>query len=192
MKSFLELKNEILKCRYCKYKFGFEPNPIFWGNESAKIVHISQAPSKNVHKTSKSFNDLSGQKLREWYQVSEGIFYNPDLFYITAISHCFPGKNKNGGDIKPPVECAQRWLLKELSLVKNKIYLIIGKEAANFLFPNKNYSQLIFEDQLLNNKSAFILPHPSPLNIKWFKDNPDFLIKRLPKIRKVIHKILET
>jgi len=192
MGSFLELKNEILKCRYCKYKFGFEPNPIFWGNESAKIVHISQAPSKNVHKTSKPFNDLSGQKLREWYQVSEEIFYNPDLFYITAISHCFPGKSKNGGDIKPPVECAQRWLLKELSLVKNEIYLIIGKEAANFLFPNKNYSQLIFEDQLLNNKPAFILPHPSPLNIKWFKDNPDFLIKRLPQIRKVIHKILET
>ena len=191
MKSFLELKNEILECRYCKYKFGFEPNPIFWGNEFAKIVHISQAPSKNVHKTSKPFNDLSGQKLREWYQVSEEIFYNPDLFYITAIAHCFPGKDKNGGDIKPPVECAERWLLKELSFVKNRIYLIIGKEAANFVFPNKNYAQLIFEDQLLNNKPAFILPHPSPLNIKWFKDNPDFLIKRLPQIIKVIHKILE-
>lgn len=33
MESFLELKNEILNCRRCKDKFGFEPNPIFWGNE---------------------------------------------------------------------------------------------------------------------------------------------------------------
>jgi len=39
MKSFLKLKNEILKCRHCKCKFGFEPNPVFWGNEFAKIVH---------------------------------------------------------------------------------------------------------------------------------------------------------
>ena len=39
MKSFLKLKNEILKCISCKYRFGFEPNPIFWGNEFAKIVH---------------------------------------------------------------------------------------------------------------------------------------------------------
>jgi len=191
MESFLELKNEILKCRYCKRRFGFEPNPIFWGNEFAKIVHISQAPSKNVHKTNKPFNDFSGKRLRDWYQVSEEIFYNPDLFYITAIAHCFPGKHKNGGDIKPPVECAKKWLLKELSLVGNKIYLIVGKEAANFLFPDKDYSQLIFEDQLLNNKPAFILPHPSPVNSKWFKDNPNFLTKRLFQIREIIHKVLE-
>jgi len=39
MESFLKLKNEILKCRHCKSKFGFEPNPVFWGNEFAKIVH---------------------------------------------------------------------------------------------------------------------------------------------------------
>lgn len=191
MESFLELKNEILKCRYCKRRFGFEPNPIFWGNEFAKIVHISQAPSKNVHKTNKPFNDFSGKRLRDWYQVSEEIFYNPDLFYITAIAHCFPGKDKNGSDIKPPVECAQKWLLKGLSLVGNKIYLIVGKEAANFLFPNKNYAKLIFEDQLLNGKAAFVLPHPSPVNSKWFRDNPNFLTKRLPQIRKVIHKVLE-
>ena len=191
-KTFLELKNRILRCRYCKDRFGFEPNPIVWGNKDAKIVHISQAPSRNVHKTGKPFNDLSGKRLREWYQVSDDIFYNPSLFYITAIAHCFPGKDGRGGDIKPPIYCAQKWLSQELSFIENKIYLIVGQYAASYLFPGKTYSQLIFENQVLNERPAFVLPHPSPLNIKWFKDNPKFLAERLPEVRKAIHAVLKS
>jgi len=189
--TFSEFRNKLLKCRYCKDKFGFEPNPIVRGNQCAKIVQISQAPSKNAHKIGKPFDDMSGKKLREWYEVPDDIFYNPDLFYITSIAHCFPGKNKKGGDRDPPLICAEKWLFKELSFVKNDIYLIIGRTAAKFLFPRKNYYDLIFNDQKLNKKPAFILPHPSPLNIKWFKDNPDFLTKRLPKIRKIIHETIK-
>jgi len=190
---FNDLKSEILNCRACKEKFGFEPNPIFCGNENAKIFHVSQAPSKSVHDTSKPFNDLSGKKLREeWYQVPDDVFYNPNMFYITAVAHCFPGKGKNGGDIKPPKECAKRWLLAhEIFTVKNDIYLIIGREAAMTFFNNDSYSQLIFEDQKIQGKPAFVLPHPSPLNIKWFKDNPTFLTERMPYIKDIIHKTLK-
>ena len=59
---FTELKQEILNCRLCEPKFGFEPHPIIMGNEHSKIMHISQAPSQNVHKTLKPFNDASGRK----------------------------------------------------------------------------------------------------------------------------------
>ena len=188
--DFEELKRGILNCRDCMQKFGFTPHPIFYGSSNAKVFQISQAPSKKVYYTGKPFTDATGKKLREWYQVSEEVFYNPNLFYITAIAHCFPGKGKNGGDVRPPKECAKRWLLKELDCVQNEIYLIVGKEAANFLFPGKNYTDLIFQDQVLNKKTAFVLPHPSPVNIKWFKDHPEFLSKRLLKVRKAIHKVL--
>lgn len=189
-KHFTVLKNDILNCRDCQEVFGFKPNPIFWGNENAKIVHVSQAPSKNVHNTSKRFNDLSGKKLMSWYQINEETFFNPDLFYITAISHCFPGKAANGGDIRPPRDCAKKWLLNEIAVVNNELYLIVGREATNFLFPHKEFKELVFENQTLNNKPAFILPHPSPLNIKWFKNNPQFLEKRLPEIRKIINNLI--
>lgn len=188
-KTFSQLKKEILKCRYCKDEFGFEPNPLVWGNESAKIVQISQAPSKTANEIEKPFTTGSGIKLREWYQINDDIFYNKNNFYITGISHCYPGKSK-GADRKPSIECAKKWLKEELSLQNNELYIIIGREAAKFLFPKKDFKELIFNDQLLNNKIALILPHPSPANIKWFKDNPKFLRKRLPKIRKVIHQII--
>lgn len=35
---FDKLKEEILNCRKCEEKFGFEPHPIVWGNEDSKIM----------------------------------------------------------------------------------------------------------------------------------------------------------
>lgn len=154
-------------------------------------MHISQAPSKNVHLTSKPFNDASGKKLREvWYQIPDEVFYNENNFYITAIAHCFPGKAMNGGDKKAPIYCAEKWLRRELSLVNNQLYIILGKQAASFLFPERDYNDLIFSDNELKGKLAFVLPHPSPANSKWFKDHPEFEEERLQYIRKEVHGIL--
>ena len=72
----------------------------------------------------------------------------------------------------------------------NKLYIIIGAKAAKTFFPNENYNDLIFKNNILFNKPAIVLPHPSPLNIKWFKDNPDFIKKRIIEIRKIINNTL--
>lgn len=190
--KFEELKKEILKCKMCEEKFGFEPHPIIFGNRKSKIMQISQAPSQNVHITLKPFNDPSGRKLRsEWYMISEDTFYNPDNFYITAMAHCYPGKSKSGGDRQPPIACAKKWLKKEIDILDNELYIIIGGKSAKFLFPNENFKSLIFKNNKIYGKTAIVLPHPSPLNIKWFKDNPEFLESRLSEIRKTIHMVLK-
>ena len=38
---FDKLKKEIEECRYCEEKFGFEPHPIFFGNEKDFLNYIS-------------------------------------------------------------------------------------------------------------------------------------------------------
>ena len=190
--SFPELIEEIRLCRRCKNIFGFEPNPVFGGNKNAKILQISQAPSQNVHNTNKCFNDASGRKLRkEWYHISDDEFYNKDNFYISGIGHCYPGKNFEGsGDKKPPKECADKWLRQEIKLVNSKIIILIGRYAAEYFFPNEDFSKLVFNNQKVDSKITLILPHPSPLNRKWFKDHPDFETTRLLEIREIIHKTL--
>lgn len=189
---FTELKQEILNCRLCEPKFGFEPHPIIMGNEHSKIMQISQAPSQNVHKTLKPFNDASGRKLRnEWYHISDEVFYNPDNFYIAAIAHCYPGKSPSGGDRLPPKSCAQRWLWKEIELVDNDIFILLGGKAAAFFFPDKDFTSLVFKDNSINGKPTYVLPHPSPLNAKWFKDHPDFLSARVYEVEKAIHEVLK-
>ena len=96
-KDFNNLIKEIRKCNICEDKFGFKPHPVVIGSATSKIVQISQAPSKTVDTTLKPFTDQSGKKLKyEWYQISDEEFYNPDNFFITALAHCYPGKDKNG------------------------------------------------------------------------------------------------
>lgn len=176
---------------YLAKKFGEENTCPFWGNQNVKIVHISQAPSLSVVKNRKPFTDKSGERLRnKWYQVSEKVFYNPDNFYFTAVGMYFPGKDKNGGDKKPSSKMAEKWLREELSYLAPELYLILGNLAANFFFPRKRLNDLVFSDQEINGKLAFVLPHPSPINIKWFKDNPKFENNRLLVIRNSIYSVL--
>lgn len=186
-----EIKQQIKNCRDCESIFGFEPHPVFWGHEDSKIVQISQAPSLKVHQSGKPFTDMSGKTLKqEWYQISDEDFYNQDNFYIGAMAHCYPGKDKNGNDRKPPKRCFQKWVQQEVKLIHNEIYIIIGASAAKVFFPESSFEQLVFENQVWNNKLTFVLPHPSPLNRRWLKNHPEFTEKRLPEIRETLHQII--
>lgn len=180
LKEFHNLQKQILECRHCESVFGFQPRPILFGNPQAKIMQISQAPSRSVHNTGKPFNDASGRRLRsEWYKIKDETFYNPDNFYIVSVAHCYPGKNASGGDRRPPKCCADKWLTQELKLVQNEIYILIGGSAAEYFFPGKRLTDLVFQNLEINGKPTFVLPHPSPLNMKWFRDYPEFLKKRV-------------
>lgn len=186
-----ELHQKIQNCRDCEAQFGFTPHPIVFGNEDSKIVQISQAPSNHVYQTGKPFTDMSGKTLKEdWYQISEEIFYNPNYFYITSLSHCYPGKDSKGNDKTPPMHCFQKWITKELEVVKNELYIIIGAKAAKKFFPNIPFEELVFHNQEWNHKTTIVLPHPSPLNKKWLKDHPDFEEKRLKEIRNILYRVL--
>lgn len=185
---------ELKKCRKCQEDFGYEPRPVVWGSPEAKIMHISQAPSRKVHEIGRPFSDPSGQRLRhEWYQISDDQFYDGKNFYITTVGHCFPGKSgRNNYDNKPPKCCYEMWTRQEIALKEGtQLYLIVGAEAASRIFPRRKLTDLVFEDLEINGVPAFVLPHPSPLNIKWFRDHPAFEQERLPIIRKKIHEILD-
>ena len=97
--EFQKFRNEMRKT--LQKEFGEFGCP-FWGNQGAKIVSISQAPSVSAIRNQKPFSDKSGERLRnEWYKISDEVFYNPDNFYFTAIGMYFPGKDEKGGDKKP-------------------------------------------------------------------------------------------
>ena len=191
-KEFDKLINNIKKCKMCQDRFGFEPHPVILGNINSKIVQISQAPSATVHNTLKPFTDMSGKRLKyEWYQIDDNTFYNPDNFYIAALSHCYPGKDKNGNDRMPPKICYEKWVKEELKYINNKIYILIGAKAAKVFFPKDNFNELVFKNNYINGKLTLVLPHPSPLNIKWFKEHPEFMDNRMIEIRKFIIKLLK-
>jgi len=191
--NFENFKKRLRSCRYCA-DLDFEPKP-FVGKEksdkSAKIVQISQQPSKNASESNIPFSDASGKKLvDEWYKIPRKLFDNPKLFYITGVAHCFSPDRKVAARLRR--ECSKKWLEQELSFLEPMLYIIIGRHSANFFFPRRNFTRLVFENLVLNNKQAFVLPHPSPANKKWFKDNPTFESTRLLSIRNAIHNAINS
>lgn len=190
---FDKMKKDIENCSDCEKIFGFKPRPIFWGEYNSKIVQVSQAPSNNVNNSGKPFTDLSGKTLRnDLYNITDEEFYNKNNFYITALAHCYPGKDKNGNDRIPPKHCFDKFIKKELELINNRIYIFIGAKSAKMFFPNDPFEELVFKNNIYNNKVAIVLPHPSPLNKKWIKDHPLFLSKRIIEIRKIIKEVIES
>ena len=186
--AYEELLESVKACKACRDRL--DPSPVIWGNIDARIMQISQAPSLKVHQTQRPFNDASGVKLRrEWYQISDEMFYDPYNFYIASIGRCYPGKTPGGSDRKPPRKCADLWLGKEMELVNNELYILIGGCAAAYFFPKENFSELVFRDLEINGRQTFVLPHPSPANRRWFLKHPEFMEKRVCEVGEAVRRI---
>lgn len=189
MTELEKLQAQLRACRHCEGML--EPRPVVHGNPGAPILQVSQAPGKKVHETGIPFNDASGRRLRQdWYQISDAQFYDPDLFYITSMGHCYPGKGKTG-DKKPPRCCFDLWTRREIELKPGtRMMLVIGREAASRLFPKLEFTELVFQDQEYDGIPCYVLPHPSPLNVRWFRMHPEFETQRMPMIREKLHQVL--
>lgn len=189
MTELEKLQAQLRACRHCEGML--EPRPVVHGNPGAPILQVSQAPGKKVHETGIPFNDASGRRLRQdWYQISDAQFYDPDLFYITSMGHCYPGKGKTG-DKKPPRCCFDLWTRREIELKPGtRMMLVIGREAAFRLFPKREFTELVFQDQEYDGIPCYVLPHPSPLNVRWFRMHPEFETQRMPVIREKLHQVL--
>ncbi len=189
MTELEKLQAQLRACRHCEGML--EPRPVVHGNPGAPILQVSQAPGKKVHETGIPFNDASGRRLRQdWYQISDAQFYDPDLFYITSMGHCYPGKGKTG-DKKPPRCCFDLWTRREIELKPGtRMLLVIGREAASRLFPKREFTELVFQDQEYDGIPCYVLPHPSPLNVRWFRMHPEFETQRMPVIREKLHQVL--
>lgn len=189
MTELEKLQAQLRACRHCEGML--EPRPVVHGNSGAPILQVSQAPGRKVHETGIPFNDASGRRLRQdWYQISDAQFYDPDLFYITSMGHCYPGKGKTG-DKKPPRCCFDMWTRREIELKPGtRMMLVVGREAASRLFPKREFTELVFQDQEYDGIPCFVLPHPSPLNMRWFRMHPEFESQRMPVIREKLHQVL--
>ena len=98
--------DELSNCRLCAERFAatktqHEPRPVFRGDPSARILIAGQAPGARVHQSGLPFTDPSGDRLRDWMDVTEAEFYDPARIAILPMAFCFPGYNEKGADLPP-------------------------------------------------------------------------------------------
>lgn len=185
------LLEQVRACRICEQQLPLGPRPLLQLNAKARILIAGQAPGRKAHESGKPFDDASGKRLREWMGIADDIFYDADRVAILPMGFCFPGTAKSG-DLPPRPECTSTWRQALLDEVANiQMTLVIGQYAQSYHFPNfkGNLTGLVksWQDYW---PTLVPLPHPSPRNNRWLKQNPWFEAEVLPSLRQRISEIL--
>src|SRR5271168_2052508 len=131
--AFNKLLAEVRACTFCAPHLPLGPRPVLRGRPSARLLIVSQAPGTKVHETGLSFNDRSGDRLRQWLALDRETFYHERRVAIVGMGFCYPGRDKNGGDLPPRPECTPLWhprLLAELTRVE--LTLLVGSYAIDY------------------------------------------------------------
>ena len=184
-KAVSRLLRDIRACRICEAYL--EPRPIIHASATAKLCIVAQAPGIRVHETGISFNDPSGDRLREWMGVSRETFYDESRVAIIGMGFCFPGYDANGGDLPPRKECAEAWQDKLFATLPNfKLTLLVGTYAFKWHLKGRAKANVTETVRAWREYAPryIPLPHPSWRNNAWLKKNPWFEQELLPTLRK--------
>lgn len=170
------------------------PRPILQVSSKAKILIAGQAPGNLAMESGRPFTDPSGDRLRDWLQIDADTFYDPEKVAIVPMGFCFPGYDKNGGDIPPMKRCAATWhttLFERLPQVQLKV--LIGAYAQHWHIGGqveKTLTATVQKWRTFLEQGVIVTPHPSWRNNAWLKRNPWFEAELLPVLRKRVQHLL--
>ncbi|PTR30790.1 uracil-DNA glycosylase [Luteibacter sp. OK325] len=193
MTSLPSLLKEVRACTVCAAHLPLGPRPVVQAHASARILIAGQAPGRKVHETGIPFNDVSGNRLRQWLGLSPEVFYDETKLAILGMGFCFPGTGKSG-DLPPRPECAPTWrapLLAELPDIQ--LTLVLGQYAMAYHLPGRGKTLTEIVSGWKRDWPIIVpLPHPSPRNQAWLKRNPWFESELLPVLRLRIADVLRS
>jgi uracil-DNA glycosylase len=187
LESLLE---RVRACRACAQSLPLGPRPILQLSRTATLLIASQAPGSKAHASGVPFSDPSGDRLRQWMNISGEEFYDPGKVAILPMALCYPGR-ANTGDAAPRPECTPLWreqLLEQLPAVR--LTLLVGTYAQTHVLGLGSMT-----DRVRNFRSYlpdyFPLPHPSWRSRHWAERNPWFEADVLPGLRNAVRHALD-
>ena len=191
--NFDSLLRAARACRVCEADLLLGPRPILQASSTASILIVGQAPGAKVHASGIPFSDRSGDRLRDWMGVDDQTFYDATRIAIVPMGLCYPGRAASG-DLPPRRECAPLWharLLAQMPCIE--LTLLIGSYAqAHFLREVGHVSVTATTRNWRALAPGIIpLPHPSPRNVAWFKNNRWFDVELLPVLRQRVHQLID-
>ena len=177
---------EVRACTVCAPHLPLGPRPVVRGHASARLLITSQAPGTRVHETGLSFNDRSGDRLREWLGIDRETFYDESRIAIIPMGFCYPGRG-TGGDLPPRRECAPLWhdrIIERLPRVE--LILLVGSYAISYYLGAAAKGTMTETVAAWRNylPRYLPLPHPSWRTTAWERRNPWFEAELLPELRR--------
>lgn len=154
-----ELRKECLKCYKCSL-CNTRTNIVFSdGNCDAKILLIGEAPGADEDETGTPFVGRAGKYLTQLIEES-GLSRKND-FYIANTIKCRPPKNRVPSDEEKSL--CEKYLLKQIEIVKPKVIVLCGATSAKSFLGDKIKITQIRGNwyKILDNIDATVILHPS-------------------------------
>lgn len=193
MDTFSELLQDVRQCRLCEDVLPLGPRPVVQLSTAARLLIIGQAPGRRVHASGKPWDDPSGERLRDWLGIDRRRFYTDPRLGIMPMGFCYPGTGASG-DLPPRPECAKTWharLISQMPAVE--LTLLIGQYSQGYYLPAERGRAASVTERVRNQDlrgAMLCLPHPSPRNIRWFRQNPWFDEQVLPVLQARVRALL--
>lgn len=168
-------------------------DPLYFVHKEARLAIVGQAPGRKAQDSKLFWNDLSGDRLRQWMGIDRDLFYNTPYIAQLPMDFYFPGKGKSG-DLPPRKGFAEKWhplLLEQMPDIET--ILLAGSYAQKLYLGKdrqKNLTETVrhYQDYL---PRYFPLVHPSPLNIRWLKKNPWFEEEVVPDLQQLVARLIK-
>jgi len=168
--GLLDLKERIKDCQKCPLAKTRTHLVFGAGDEHAKLMFVGEAPGRDEDLQGEPFVGKAGQLLTK---IINSIGLKRTDVYIANILKCRPPGNRN----PEPYEIAmcQKYLLKQISIIKPKIICALGKFAAQTLLNNQQpISQLrgrffeYMDAKLIPTfHPAYLLYNPNEKKLVW-------------------------
>jgi uracil-DNA glycosylase len=186
--AFDRLRARIERCTRCADALPLGPRPVLRGRPSARLLIVSQAPGSRVHESGVSFDDRSGDRLRQWLGLDSACFYDEARVAIMPIAFCYPGR-AGSGDRPPSPHCAPLWHDRLLAhFTEIELTLLVGGYAVRYYLPETRRQPLgaVLAEWRRYRPARFVLPHPSWRSALWEQQNPWFAAELLPELRAAV------
>jgi uracil-DNA glycosylase len=154
-------------CHRCQLGAGIRP--VASQASNPRVMLVGQAPGKIEAEGGVPFSGRAGQTLFRWL-ARAGIDQAAarELFYISAVTRCYPGPHPSGrGDRVPSRQeqssCAD-WLEAELKIVQPAMLIPVGRLAIERFLPDVPLAELIGTRRTVKHAggSSVVIPLPHP------------------------------
>jgi uracil-DNA glycosylase len=165
-------------CRKCPR---MASEPVSGPAVRSEVLLVGQAPGVREPQMGRPFAWTAGKTLFRWFEESCG--FGEEIFrqriYMAAVCRCFPGKHPKGSGDRVPdddeiANCAP-WLAQEISLLRPKLVIPVGKLAISQFVAADKLSEIIGKRIALEREGVrfnlVALPHPSGAST-WHRMEP--------------------
>jgi DNA polymerase len=170
--ELLALRRRIVACQDCTTLAPWRKFPVeYTGNIETGYMIVGEAPGYISWRNSRAFSNPRNYVLREALADLNHPRYKTleDLFYITDVVRCHPAAAEGLANRSPTpteVRLCSRHLRDEIELLRPRVYLAVGKLAAEFLLgqPIKITQEHAKRHVGPHGSEVIVLMHPSGRN----------------------------